>query len=37
MFKQLYPLTDPSTKLKELEGKRFEDLEPAWHERIRRS
>ena len=37
VFKQLYPLTDPSTRLQELEGKRFEDLEPEWHERIRRS
>jgi hypothetical protein len=37
VFKQLYPLADPSAKLKELEGKTFEELEPAWHERIRRS
>jgi len=37
VFKQLYPLTDPSAKLKGLQGKTFEDLEPAWHERLRRS
>lgn len=37
VFKQLYPLTDPSAKLKELEGQSFEELEPAWHERIRKS
>lgn len=36
-FKQLYPLADPSAKLHELEGQRFEDLEAAWHERLRRS
>jgi hypothetical protein len=37
VFKQLYPLTDPSAKLEELEGKSFQELEPQWHERIRRS
>ena len=37
VFKQLYPLVEPSARLKELEGKSFEELEPAWHERIRRS
>jgi hypothetical protein len=37
VFKQIYPLHEPSAKLKELEGKTFEELEPAWHERIRRS
>ena len=37
VFKQLYPLTDPSAKLRELEQKSFEDLEPAWHERLRKS
>lgn len=37
VFKQIYPLPDPSTKLKELEGKSFEELEPDWHEHLRKS
>jgi hypothetical protein len=37
VFKQLYPLADPSAQLAELEGKRFEDLESAWHEHVRRN
>jgi hypothetical protein len=36
-FKQLYPLTDPSAKLQALQGKRFEELEDAWHELLKRS
>ena len=31
VFKQVYPLTDPSSKAKEVCGKRFEELEPDWH------
>jgi hypothetical protein len=31
VFKELYPLADPSARLKELTGKSFEDLEPEWH------
>lgn len=31
VFKQIYPLEDPSAKLKELKGKSFEELEPEWH------
>ena len=34
-FKQLYPLSDPSAKLKELEGKSFEELESDWHEHVK--
>ena len=30
LFKQLYPLAEPSAKLKELKGKSFEELEPEW-------
>jgi hypothetical protein len=30
LFKQLYPLAEPSAKLKELKGKSFEELEPDW-------
>lgn len=31
VFKQLYPLEDPSARLKELKGTSFEELEPDWH------
>lgn len=31
VFKQIYPLDDPSARLKELKGKSFEELEPDWH------
>ena len=36
VFKQLYPLDDPSAKLAELAGESFLDLEPAWHEHVRK-
>ncbi len=36
LFKQLYPLADPSAKLKELKGKSFEELEPEWLAYIRK-
>ncbi len=31
VFKQLYPLEDPSSKLRELQGKSFPELEADWH------
>lgn len=36
VFKALYPLDDPSAKLVELEQVSFVELEPAWHEHIRK-
>ncbi len=36
VFKALYPLEDPSAKLAELKGASFLDLEPAWHEHLRK-
>ena len=35
-FKELYPLADPSAKLKELEGRSFEDLESDWHAHVKK-
>ncbi len=37
VFKALYPLEDPSAKLVELEQVSFVELEPAWHEHLRKS
>lgn len=37
VFKQIYPLEDPSAELKELKGKSFEELEPEWHSLLHRS
>lgn len=35
VFKELYPLEDPSARLLELAGASFLDLEPAWHEHLK--
>ena len=37
VFKQLYPLSAPSAKLKELQGQSFEELEGDWHALLKRS
>lgn len=31
VFKEIYPLDDPSARLKELKGKSFDELEADWH------
>ena len=31
VFKQLYPLLDPSSKAEELVGQRLEAMQAAWH------
>ncbi len=35
VFKQLYPLEDPSARLVELAGASFQDLEPLWHDHLK--
>ncbi len=35
-FKEIYPLDDPSAKLAELVGESFTDMQPAWHEHLRK-
>lgn len=35
-FKQIYPLKDPSAKLKELVGESFEEMEKGWHEELQK-
>lgn len=37
VFKQIYPLDDPSARLKELKGKSFEELEGEWHALLAKS
>jgi hypothetical protein len=37
VFKETYPLEDPSARLKEWKGKSFEELEPDWHAHLAKS
>ena len=36
VFKEIYPLEDPSGRLRELVDESFADMEPGWHEHLRK-